>query len=131
MSLFQRIFRRNPDLVNSMTTESFLDLLAIRLNPAKIGDQSMTLMLDITDTRETVRVDIENSVLVGRMGASAENPDVRLTATRGQLMGLFLQQMPLQKMQAAGLKLEGDSAKLLALQSAIEIPRLDFPLITR
>ena len=124
----------SPDLVNSMTTESFLDLLAIRLNPTKMGDQAMTLVLDITDRKETVRVDIENSVLVGKVGvvdAAADQPDVRVTATRGQLMGLFLQQLPLAKMQAAGLKIEGDSAKLQVLQSAIEIPRLDFPLITR
>ncbi len=120
----------SPDLVNSMNTASFMDLLATRLNPAKIGNRAMTLVLDVTDTKETVRVDIENAVLVARVGGAAEKPDVRLTATRGMLMGLFLQQAPIKKMEQAGLKVEGDSAGLLALQAAIEKPPTDFPVVT-
>jgi alkyl sulfatase BDS1-like metallo-beta-lactamase superfamily hydrolase len=120
----------SPDLINSMSTASFMDLLATRLNPQKVAGQSMTLVFDITDTKETVRVDIENGVLVAHVGASAAQSDVRLTGARNVLMGFFLQRAPLDKMKAAGLKLEGNETKLLALQSALEPPRIDFAVVT-
>lgn len=119
-----------PDLANNVSTESFINLMATRLNPEKIGDAEVKMVFDITDTGEKVLVTVSNTVLVGEGSKTIEDPDILLTGTRNQIKGLFLAQMPLNKMEAAGLKVAGDKAALVVLQEAIEQPPNDFPIVT-
>ena len=57
-------------------------------------------------------------------------PDVTLNGPRTLMMGLFLQKLSLEKMEAAGLKVSGDRAALITLQSALEIPPANYPIAT-
>ncbi len=120
----------SPDIVASMPTASFLDLLATRMNPAKIGDRSMTMVIDATDIGEQALVSVHNAVLVSEVGKSIPSPTVTLSGNRALMMGFFLRKMPLDKLEAAGLKISGDRAALLALQDAIEAPPTDYPIVT-
>jgi alkyl sulfatase BDS1-like metallo-beta-lactamase superfamily hydrolase len=46
------------------------------------------------------------------------------------LMALFLKKVPLEKLEAGGLKVSGDRAALLLLQDAIETPPANYPIVT-
>ena len=120
----------SADLVGAMPTSSFLDLLAARLNPARIGDRTMTMVLESSDTQETALISVRNSVLVSEIGKTTVSPTVTVTGSRPLLMGLFLKKLPLDKLEAAGLRVSGDRAALLGLQDAIETPRTDYPIVT-
>jgi alkyl sulfatase BDS1-like metallo-beta-lactamase superfamily hydrolase len=120
----------SPDTVAAMPTASFLDLLATRLNPDKIGDRAMAVVLDATDRGEKSLLSLRNAVLVGEVGKSVPSPNVTVSGPRAMLMGIFLRKMPLDKLEAEGLKISGDRAALLALQNAIEAPPPDYPIVT-
>lgn len=127
-----RVFQSAPaaDMVNAMPTESFLDMLAGRLNPDRIGDRSMSVVANITDTKETSLISVRNAVLVGQMNKTVPNPNVTVSGTRNMLMRLFLAKEPLEKLEANGLRISGDISALLALQAAIETPLVDYPIVT-
>lgn len=120
----------SEDLANSMSTGSFLDMVASRINPKKISDDLITLNLNVTDTNEAVGVSVSNKVLVHRVGKPFDHANVTLTGNRKQLKALFLGLQPIPAMQAAGLQIEGNTDLLAYLQNAIEIPPADFPLVT-
>ena len=123
----------SPEIIKAMPTESFLGLLAARLNPDKIGDRAMTVVMDEgTDGEKGGKslVTLHNSVLVPEVGKSIDVPTVTVSGTRLQLMGLFIRKTPLDKMEAAGLNVGGDRAALVALLDAIEVPPTDFAIVT-
>jgi alkyl sulfatase BDS1-like metallo-beta-lactamase superfamily hydrolase len=113
-----------------MPTSSFLDLLATRLNPDKIGERALTMALNVSDNNEKSLVSVRNAVLVAEVGKSIAAPTVSVSGKRKLMMGLFVKKLPLEKMEAAGLKVDGDRAALLALQNAIEAPPMDYPIVT-
>jgi len=127
-----RVFQKAPpsDLLHAMPTASFLNLLATRLNPAKIGDRTMTMVIETMDTKETSLVGVRNAVLVGEIGKSISAPNITVSGTKKMLMRLFLGKMPLDKLEADGLQVRGDRAALLELQDAIEAPLTDYPIVT-
>ncbi len=120
----------SPDMVTAMPTESFLDLIATRLNPEKIGDRTMTLVIDDSDAADHSLLSLKNSVLVPEIGKSITVPTASVSGNRMQLVGLFVAKMPLEKLEAAGLKVTGDRAALAALLAAIEPPPADYPIVT-
>lgn len=120
----------SPDLVAAMPTASFLDLVATRLNPARIGERAMTLVMDSSDRNEKSLLTLRNAVLVAEVGKSIPAPTVSVSGNRMALMGLFVRKMPLDKLEAAGLKVSGDRDALLALLDAIEPPPPDYPIVT-
>jgi alkyl sulfatase BDS1-like metallo-beta-lactamase superfamily hydrolase len=118
------------DLVNAMSTEQFLDMMATRLDPKKIGDRSMTVAINLVDRDEQALISVNNAVLVGQMGKTVEKPSVSVSGPRGMLMALFLQKAPLSDLEKAGLKVTGSRKELLALQDAMDIPPPDFNIVT-
>ena len=120
----------SSDLVNHMPTQSFLDMLATRLNPDKIGTRAMTVALDTTDRNESSLISVRNAVLVGELDKSISSPTVTLSGSRSLVMGLFLKRVPLEQLEKAGLNISGDRSALVMLQDAIEPPTPDYPVVT-
>ncbi len=119
----------SPDIAAAITTAGFFDLIATRLNPERIGTRSMTMAVDVSDGDKSL-VSVHNAVLVNEVGKSIPNPSVTLTGTKAQLGKLLLRKMPLEQVEADGLRISGDRAALLALQNALDVPPLDYPIIT-
>ena len=119
-----------PDIVAAISVGSFLDVLGTRMNPDKIGDRAMTMVLDVTDEGGKSLVSVHNSVLVGEVGKSTPQPSVTVSGTKAQLMALFLGSTTLEKMETQGVKVSGDRTALLALQKAIEAFPRNFPIVT-
>ena len=117
-------------MARAMPPASFLDLLAARLNPDKIGSRSMTLAVDISDSDFKSLVTLNNAVLVNETGRTVSAPTVSVSGSKMQMIKLFLLKLPLEKIEAEGLKVTGDRAALIALQDAIETPPPDFAIVT-
>ncbi len=120
----------SADVVSVMPMASFLDLVATRLNPAKIGDRAMTMAVDDGSKDNKSLVTLRNSVLVSEVGKSVAEPSVSISGPRSLLMGLFIRKLPLEKMEAAGLKIAGDRQALLSLLDAVEPPPWNYPIVT-
>jgi alkyl sulfatase BDS1-like metallo-beta-lactamase superfamily hydrolase len=120
----------SPDMVDAMPASAFLDLIATRLNPARIGTRTMTLVVDYGGTGDTSLVTLRNAVLVSEVGKSIAAPTVSVSGPRMLLAGLFVRKLPLDKMETAGLKVSGDKAALQVLLDAIEPPPTDYLIVT-
>ncbi len=118
------------DVIAVTPTQNFFDLLATRLVPSKIGARAMTLALNASDSSEVSRISVKNGVLIGEAGKAAEKPDVTITGPRRLFLALFILKLPLEQLETAGLKVEGDREAIKALQVAIETPPTDFNIVT-
>jgi alkyl sulfatase BDS1-like metallo-beta-lactamase superfamily hydrolase len=67
-----------------MSTELFLDYLAVRLNGKSAGDRTMTLGLTLPDIGESWTLIVRNGALSHRVGEAGE-ADVRVTIARRDL----------------------------------------------
>ena len=120
----------SSDVVAAMPSDSFLDLLATRMNPVKIGERAMTVMFDVSDRKFQSLVSVKNAVMVSETGKSIVAPTITLSGTQAMMNKLFLRKLPLDQVEADGLKVSGDRNALLALLAAIETPPPDYPIVT-
>ena len=125
----QRQIDLGGDVAATLSSQMLLDSLATRLDPALIGDRKMTLNFNVTDRDEHVAVSIGNQVMVSEMGQANSQPAVTLSGPRQLFLALFFLKTPLAKVEAMGLKLEGDRAGTEALQAAFETPKPAFNIV--
>lgn len=111
---------------------SLMDLLAVRLDPAKAADGSVKLAFVLTDTNERTYVSIANGVLVHEEIAAPGPVDATLTLTRADFLGGIFGGQPLPpKIQSGAVKLEGNPQALLRLSQWMDPPNPVFPIVTR
>lgn len=111
---------------------SLMDLLSVRLDPAKAGDDSVKLAFVLTDTDERTYVSIANGVLVHEEIAAPGPVDATLTLTRADFLGGIFGGQPLPpKIQSGAVKLEGNPQALLRLGQWMDPPNPVFPIVTR
>lgn len=119
----------SADIVTATPTAMFLDLLATRLVPEKVAGRAMTILLEADDGAVSL-LTVRNGVLIGEVGKRATKPDATLTASRRLFLGLFVLKLPIEQLEKAGLKIDGDKDAVRALQAAIETPPSDFAIVT-
>jgi linear primary-alkylsulfatase len=119
----------SPDLINSMSPASFMNLLATKLNPAVIGTETMTLDITITDKQENAYVEINNAVMVTRIGQQRKATDIAIAGPQPALLAFFLADLSLDEAAAMGMSVSGDLEKLARLQLAIEKPSLNYNVV--
>lgn len=124
-----RFWLSMPDLAAAIPTRKFLDVVATRLNPEKIGEHRVAMMLKIKDTNEELRLGVRNAVMVIEQGETDSDVAVTLNGNKQLLMGLFMRKLPLAKMEAAGLVVSGDREILETLLNAIDVPPDDFNIV--
>jgi alkyl sulfatase BDS1-like metallo-beta-lactamase superfamily hydrolase len=118
------------DLVSAVPSGLLLESVATRLDPAAIGTRALTFNFAFTDRNEKARISVQNSVMITEMGEAHEAPTATLSGPRRLFLGLFFLRAPLAQLEAAGLKIEGDRAAIIALQSSIETPSPSFSIAT-
>jgi alkyl sulfatase BDS1-like metallo-beta-lactamase superfamily hydrolase len=105
-----------PDIIRSVSTGQFLDLLGIRLDPERAQGHSFTVNLITPDNRERFVVELSNGTLTNLEGFVAEDPDLTITLNRSDLETAMLGTKPLQQQIADGTaQLDGDISVLLTL----------------
>ncbi len=75
----------SPDVIRAMSTELFLDFLAIRMDSRKAQDLRFTINLVTPDNGEKFIVELENATLTNIKGFQAPKPDLTLTIDRSDL----------------------------------------------
>ncbi len=111
---------------------SLMDLLSVRLGPAKAADGSVKLAFALTDTGEQTYVIIANGVLVHEEIAAPGPVDAKLTLTRADFLGGIFGGQPMPaKIQSGAVKLEGNPQALLKLGQWMDPPNTAFPIVTR
>ena len=103
----------NPDLVRALSTELFLDFLAIRVDSKKAEGLGFTLNLLTPDNGEKFIVELSNSTLTNIKGFQLEHPDLTLVLNRSDLELVMAGATTLFELIAAGTaRLEGDGQLL-------------------
>lgn len=111
---------QSQDMVAAVPTQLLLDSVATRYDPAKNARPKLTLNLVITDRKEVVGIEAGKTVLIGRVGQPFDSPTVTITGPRQLILAMLFLKTPLAQLQAMGLKVEGDSAAVKALQDALD-----------
>jgi alkyl sulfatase BDS1-like metallo-beta-lactamase superfamily hydrolase len=110
----------SPDVIRAMSTELFLNFLAIRMNSRKAEGMRFTLNLATPDNGETFIVELENATLTNIKGFQAEKPDLTLTINRSDLEQTMMGAKTLEAQIADGTaKLEGDATILKQLAATM------------
>ncbi len=119
----------SPDIVMNMPTPMLFDLLAVRLNPEKVGSGRTSVLFVFPERNERFLVTVLNQVLVGRPAGVDTKAEATLTLPRP----LFLQSLFSGKPLAGqpGVKVEGEASALVKMLGWFDAPKGDFPIVTR
>lgn len=114
-----------PDLIRAMSTDLWLDFLAIRLNSKKAADIHSVINLITPDNNEKFAIELSNSTLTNIKGFLSETPNLTITLNRSDLESVMMEQTTITDLAKAGkAKLVGDQKvfdQLLGMLDAFEI----------
>ncbi|MGD9966775.1 MAG: alkyl/aryl-sulfatase [Hyphomonadaceae bacterium] len=120
---------QSVDLIAATPTSYILDLLAVRLNPERLGDRRYAFNLVFPERNERFAVTIANGVLVHERDQTAEGAPT-ITSQRA----VFLQAMATQSMQRAvmsgQIRIQGNRRSLAGLGELFDNPDPNFPIVT-
>lgn len=110
---------RVSDTMLAMPTPAYLDVLATRLDPARIGDAPLTLNLVVNDRGERALITLSNRALLGEMGSNSDKANASIEAPWATILQLF-SGAPLAQLEGgSGLKITGDKGAVERLRSAL------------
>ena len=119
-----------PDMIKAMTTELWLNSLAISMDSKKAAGMKFKINLSTPDNGEMFVVEMSNSALTNIKGQQAKNPTLSITLNRGDLEKVMGGQTTFDQLQAEGkAKFEGDRKAFDQLRSTLTIFKPDFELI--
>lgn len=120
---------QSADLIAATPTSYILDLLAVRLNPERLGDRAYAFNLVFPERSERFAVTIRNGVLVHERDVTLEDAPT-VTAARAA----FLQAMASGAMARAVLsgtvRITGDRRSLDGLGEVFDTPDPNFAIVT-
>ena len=110
----------SPDVIRAMSTELFLNFLAIRMDSREAEGLRFTMNLVTPDNGEKFIVELENATLTNIKGFQADKPDLTLTINRSDLEQTMMGAKTLEAQIADGTaKIKGDANILKQLASTM------------
>ncbi|WP_425043627.1 alkyl/aryl-sulfatase [Primorskyibacter sp. S87] len=110
----------SPDVIRAMSTELFLNFLAIKMDGRKVEGHEFTMNLVTPDNGEKFLVELRNSTLTNIEGFQSDVPDLTLTINRSDLELTMAGEKTLDAQMADGTaKLDGDPTMLGVLAQAM------------
>ncbi|MFO0846064.1 MAG: alkyl sulfatase dimerization domain-containing protein [Gemmataceae bacterium] len=110
----------SPDVIRAMSTELFLNFLAIRMDSRKAEGMRFTINLITPDNGERFLVELENATLTNIKGFLADKPDLTLTINRSDLEQTMMGAKTLESQIKEGTaKVKGDVGVLKKLASTM------------
>jgi alkyl sulfatase BDS1-like metallo-beta-lactamase superfamily hydrolase len=110
----------SPDVIRAMSTELFLNFLAIRMDSRKAEGMRFTMNLITPDNEEKFLIELSNATLTNIKGYLAEQPDLALTINRSDLEQTMIGTVTLEEQIKAGTaKVQGDVGILKKLASTM------------
>ena len=109
-----------PDIIRAMSTDLFLNFLAIRMDSRQAEGLKFTINLVTPDNGEKFIIEMDNATLTNIAGFQAENPDLTLTINRSDLEQTMMGAKTLEAQIADGTaKVEGDAGVLKQLAATM------------
>lgn len=119
-----------PDMIKAMTTELWLNSLAISMDSKKADGMKFVINLKTPDNGETFVVEMSNSALTNIKGHQVANPDLTIIVDRSDLNGVMGGQTTFDALAASGkARFEGDRSKFEQLKSVMSSFTPDFELV--
>jgi alkyl sulfatase BDS1-like metallo-beta-lactamase superfamily hydrolase len=98
-----------PDMVRAMSTNLWLDFLAIRLDSKKVEGIKFVINLVTPDNGEKFVIEMSNSTLTNIEGVHTKNPDLTVTINRSDLETIMMGAATFDNLVAAGrAKIDGN-----------------------
>lgn len=102
----------SPDIIRGMTTEMFLDFLAIHLNGPRVGDKSYLFNLNFPDINAKYVLTVKNGVMNYSKDKQLDQADGTVTLNRTTLDDIALGKLKLGNLSESGeVTIDGDKAK--------------------
>lgn len=121
----------SPDLLKAVTTSTFFDFLAVRLNDDKVAGRSFRQLWRFNDSGETLVLNLENSTLTHLMGREASDVDATITTTRPVLVELCVgQTRVVEALDGGRLVIDGDADTVIGLFDMLDDFPLQFDILT-
>jgi alkyl sulfatase BDS1-like metallo-beta-lactamase superfamily hydrolase len=120
----------SPDLIRAISTELYLDFLAIRLDSKKAGDDYFIMNLNTPDRNEKFVVELSNATLTSLKGHNAKTADLTLTVDRSNIDKVMFGQTTLEALIKSGeCQAEGDLSVLARLQGMLDTFEIGFEIM--
>jgi alkyl sulfatase BDS1-like metallo-beta-lactamase superfamily hydrolase len=111
---------KTPDVIRAMSTELFLNFLAIRMDSRKAEGMRFKINLVTPDNDEKFIIEMDNATLTNIQGFQDKNPDLTLTINRSDLEQTMMGVRTLETQIDDGTaKVEGDVSVLKKLASTM------------
>ncbi|MEJ8825500.1 alkyl sulfatase dimerization domain-containing protein [Variovorax humicola] len=122
---------QGPDVARAMTLEQIFDLIAVRLNHAKVEGRDVGINFVLTDTGERYALELSNTVLNHTKGRVLTKPAATLSISRNALFKMLVARVPLPDLIKAGeAKLDGDGAALGTIFANLDTFNPNFGVVT-
>jgi alkyl sulfatase BDS1-like metallo-beta-lactamase superfamily hydrolase len=117
------------DVIAQTPTSQILDLLAVRLNPERLGARHYRYNLIFPDRNESFAVTIQNGVMVYEAGITlADAPTI--TAPRPVFLQALATQSMVRAVLSGQIRITGDRSSLAGLGDVFDNPDPNFPIVT-
>jgi alkyl sulfatase BDS1-like metallo-beta-lactamase superfamily hydrolase len=122
--------RSGPDMVRAMSTNLWLDFLAIRLDSKKAEGIKFVINLVTPDNGEKFVIEMSNSTLTNIEGVQTKNPDLTVTINRSDLATIIMGTATFDDLVAAGrAKIDGNRKPFDQLRSILVQFTPDFEMM--
>lgn len=110
---------QSADMISGVPTQLLLDSTATRFDPAKLAGRKLAINLVMPERKEVAGVELTGTTMFTRMEALPQ-PQATITAPRRMLLGMLFLKLPLEQLEMAGLKVEGDRTAAQAWLDALD-----------
>jgi alkyl sulfatase BDS1-like metallo-beta-lactamase superfamily hydrolase len=110
---------QGADMISAVATQTLLDSVATRFDPARLAGRKLGVNLVMPERQEVAGIELTGTTMVPRM-TGLSRADATITAPRRVILGMLFMKLPLDQLEMAGLKVEGDRAAAQAWLDAID-----------
>ena len=119
-----------PDMIKAMSTELWLNSLAISMDSSKASNMKFVINLNTPDNGENFVIEMSNSALTNIKGEQAKSPDLTITVDRKDLNGVMGGQTTFEQLAAQGkVRFDGDRSKFDQLKSVMTTFTPNFEMV--
>ena len=119
-----------PDVVRAMSTEQWLDFLAISMDPKKADGLHFTANLVTPDNGEEYAVELSNATLTNIKGFLAPKPDLTITVNRADLNRVMMGVASFDQLASEGkARIDGNRAVIDNLRNLMVTFTPDFEVL--